>query len=118
MAIVSPILLLIGAGVLEWGWHLDRLHDLVTLTYEAAHTGARATGVEDPVTLAEARIASLLEAEGYSSTDVSYTATIIDDATAGSLLTLDVAVTYEPFLGLVPLPDALNATATMRLEEQ
>jgi Flp pilus assembly protein TadG len=119
MALTAPILLSMAAGVVEWGWYMNQQVTVIQAVRDAARAGAlaEADAEADPASVALARIEDRMAEIGFDPTQSSVTATV-SDSSVGQVLTVSAVVLYPGLLGLVPTPDRLRASTTMRLEGQ
>lgn len=113
-AVLLPVLLLLVAGVLEWGRIV--VHDvaLVQVARDAALTGARTEAEDDPAGVARSRANAALEELGLSGS-VEVDSVSLD---SGEALQVQVRVAWPGRIPIVPTPEWLTATVTARLEDQ
>ncbi|MCK6519902.1 pilus assembly protein [Myxococcota bacterium] len=116
-ALILPILILLFAGIVEWGWTLNQQMMVVQAAREGARAGVSTPRDDDPETAAEARAVQALNDMGLNGSAAVVTATITG-AYPDELLQVSLALPHQPIIGLVPIPVDLKAALTMRLEEQ
>lgn len=112
-----PIILVLLAAVIEWGWLLTREIALVQVASESAHAGARTRQADGPEAAAQLRAGADLTRAGFDPDDIDVS-TIVGASDAGTAITVRVSMDYGPLVGLLPTPDHLLAETTMRLEDQ
>lgn len=109
--LVLPVLLLILVGIVDYG----HLHFTRLAMTNAAREGAR-VGVTLPAD--EARAAAIAAADAYLDR-AGVTAAVAATTPSDAEPTVTVTVTLDPFtplVGLVPTPDRLAVSASMRWE--
>lgn len=114
-AVVLPVLLVIIAGVLEWGQIVVREVAVTQIARDAALAGARTELTEDPAAVAIARATAALTEAGFTGGGAEV-ATVDIDGDAG--LAVTVHAPYRRTIPLVPAPTTLTCTVTARLEDQ
>jgi uncharacterized membrane protein len=118
-AFALPIVLVLLAAVVEWGWLLAREAALVQVVREAAHAGARTPQEDDPEAIALLRARADLQAAGFDPDAASLSASVYSSGTAAEeVIELSLELPYEPIVGLLPIPAQLRSEITMRLEDQ
>lgn len=118
-AFALPIVLVLLAAVVEWGWLLAREAALVQVVREAAHAGARTLQEDDPEAVALLRARADLQAGGFDPDDASLSVSTYDSgAAAQQVIELSLELPYEPIVGLLPVPATLRSEIVMRLEDQ
>ena len=116
-ALILPVLMSILLGIAEWGWYFNHQLAALNALREGARTGAVTLQEDDPTSAAETRARAALTELGLDGTGATVTATL-SGTTPDELITVQVAVTYDPLTGLIPTPGTLGGTLTMRLEDQ
>ena len=118
-ALTLPVITVILAGILEYGWYLFQLSNVVHALRDGTRIGVTVPleDAEGPGARAEAHTRAVLDGLGVPCTDgggcnVSATIAAADDA---SVLTVSVEVDYDPIIGLLPAPSQLVGTFTMML---
>ena len=118
LAMTAPLLIALAGGLVEWGWFMDQEVAVIQAVRDGARAGALVdTHVDDPATVAQARVLVSLDAAGLEATsdDVVVTQETTD---VGEALVVTADVAYPPLLGIIPMPGRLAANITMRLELQ
>ena len=109
--LVLPLLLIVLVGIIDYGHiHFTRL----TMT-NAAREGAR-VGVTLPAEQAQA--AAIVAADSYldrAGVEATVVATTPSDADPTVIVTITIDL-FSPLIGLVPTPDRLAVSASMRWE--
>lgn len=116
LALTLPVLLLLGAGVAEWGWWL-RWDVIVThIARDAALTASVTAARDNPAGAAEARARAGLLAAGLSA---NQSAVIVETTptSTGPAMRVALSVPYTGLVPLVPSPNRLAAEATFRLQD-
>src|SRR5689334_673996 len=92
-ALVAPILVVMGAGTIEWGFYLTRREIVVSATQEAAMAAltAKSTGAYD--TAAKTAAAKVLNAAGMSGSSATITTSLA--GSVPNLLTVSISVPYK-----------------------
>ena len=116
-ALVVPLLLILLAGVIEWGWFLSREVLLLEATREAALAGVLTRLEEDPAVAAQQRLAAALAGAGLDPAGLDSSAEVIA-APTGCVITVRASLPYASLVRLVPIPARLGADVTMRLQDQ
>ena len=113
-AITLPVLMVLLAGVIEWGCFLQRQVSVV----QAARDGALAASLTprsgDAAATAEERARSSLELAGVDGAGATVTAST-EDAPTGSVVRVIVEVPYAPLLRLLPTPVVNRAESAFQL---
>lgn len=115
LAVVLPVLLVIVAGVLEWGQIVVAEVAITQVARDAALAGARTEKAENPDAIALARAQAALTQAGFVGGTV-HVAEVAVGADEG--LAVTVSAPYHRTIPLVPTPATLTATVTARLEDQ
>jgi uncharacterized membrane protein len=117
-ALTLPVLLMLLAGVLDYGWYFFVQVGVQSAAADAVRMGVDADGGVDPGTLAESAASDVLEDAGLPCLG----ACTITGATASEsgyrLLRVVVDRPFVPLVGLVPSPAANHAACAMLLEQQ
>lgn len=118
-ALVLPVLLLLTAGIVDYGWFYSNQLAMINAAREGGRAGAAADPADgqDYCTEAENRvIAALLDA------GITATATDVTASTSGAdpdiMLTVFVSRPYTGLFSLVPVPSQIYGQVTMRVENQ
>jgi len=116
LAIVLPLVLLLILGLLEYGWVFRQSYHIAN----AARQGARwAAPPEATRADAENVIQVAMAQAGIGVSDYTVTWNPASDVSAGELFTCTVTVAYDDIalgMPLVPTPDTLESSITMRKE--
>ena len=112
MAIVTPILLTLVFGIIEYGWVFTVRQAMTNAAREGARVGVTRDAASAPTAAVDAANA-YLTSSGVSGASVQ--ATTPSDADPGVTVTITLDP-FKPIVGFVPTPDRLSASATMRWE--
>lgn len=113
-ALTLPVYLFFIAGVVDYGWYFNQQ----MVTTMVARDAARACSLVplgdqvEPVGEAQGQV-SLEIADLQGTTDCTLTGTAPDQQ-----VSCNVQVTFEPLLGLTPVPAAFDETVVMRMAIQ
>ena len=120
-ALTLPVITAILAGILEYGWYLFQLSNVVHALRDGTRIGVTVPleDAEGPGPRAEAHTRAVLDGLGVPCTDGGgcIVAATIGAAGDMSVLTVSVEVDYEPIIGLLPSPSQLGGTFTMMLQD-
>ncbi len=118
LALVVPLLLVLAAAVIDYGWFISRESRVVLAVRDAARLGATYGGdaVDPPDIVAQQRaIAALGEAGIACGAGCTVTA-VLGNIWDMPSLTVSVTTPYRPLTGLLPTPPELSAELTIALE--
>jgi len=120
--LLLPVFAAILFGVFDYGWVFYQQANVVAATRESLRVAVTlpqsGTPAPDEEVITYAR--SQLQGMGFTTTQLdagTMTATY-DGSSPNTMLTLAVSVPFQPIIGLVPTPEAVGCTMTMRLELQ
>lgn len=116
-ALVLPIIVTMGGGVLDWGWYFRQEYKVQAAAKVCARTGVSTDQDDDPESAATAAGAASLAEQGIDASTATLVATP-SAAAPQALLTCDVTVPFTNLVGIVPTLPALHAAVTMRMEDQ
>lgn len=121
-ALTLPVLVVVLAGILEYGWYLFQLSNVVHALRDGTRIGVTVPSTDETGAAgrAEAHARAVLDGLGVPCTDgggCNVTATIAA-AEDVDTLTMAIEVDYEPIVGLLPTPSQLHGTFTMMVQEQ
>ncbi len=116
-AFTAPVFLVMLAGVIEWGWFLERQVALVQATRDGALAGSVVEDRDDATAVAIARTSQTLTLGGFNVDEAEISATLSSLST-GDVVTVSVDLTYHNMLKMLPTPDLLRAESTFRLVDQ
>lgn len=108
LALVAPVLILLIAGIIDFGWYFFTKQLQTSNTLEATRAAAMADWSQDPAASAE-----LALTDADSSVTTTYSGWPPQVA-----LTVSVESEYDGLFGLVPMPATVGTQLTMRLEDQ
>lgn len=117
-ALVFPLLLALFTGILDWGWYLLRVQLVLQAVRDGARSGAAVAQDASPGPDSSAVTAtrSSLTSMGLPASDATITAAVSGDR-PDSVLTVNAAVPFEPLCGLIPAPEVMGGSLTVRLED-
>ena len=116
-AFAAPVMMLLLAGVVEWGYYIQREQLVVQAVRDGALAGSAVLDHDDAETVAQQRTTDGLELAGFADADFDVNVTTSTDD-AGDVVTVSADVTYGPVLNMLPTPDTLHAESTFRLVDQ
>ena len=121
-ALTLPVVVAVLAGILEYGWYLFQLSNVVHALRDGTRIGVTVPSTDETgaAARAEAHARIVLDGLGVPCTDgggciVTASIATIEDV---DTLTMAIEVDYEPIVGLLPSPTQLHGTFTMMLQEQ
>jgi hypothetical protein len=108
LALILPVLLAMIFGIIDWSYYLyERLNVGVV-----ANRGVRlAAGNAAPGALATATVCEALPFYALECGDGTVTALVVSHP-SGSALELNIALPFDPPVGLIPTPNGLRVTAS------
>jgi len=119
-ALVAPVMLLMVTGVIEWGRYTNQQQVVLHAVREGARMGAGLTagGVSDEqevidlLSISKDRTITILNEGGLDGTGATVVTDIerVDDV---DMIRVTATVPYQPIVGLVPTPEALQAQLAM-----
>ena len=118
-ALVLPVLMILVAGTIDFGWYLHLKHDLVNAMGQAARAGAAGDELSDAERVAMARtvaadIWSSAGGEGELVLEVSTTGA---SPTANIIVTGTIDFDSVRLIGYIPAPATIEHTAAMWIED-
>lgn len=118
-ALVLPVIVVIMAGILEYGWYLFQLSSVVHAVRDGTRIGVTVPVEDGPEDTATAHARNVLEGLGVPCADGSCVveATLVPAGDV-TVMRLDISAPYEPVIGLLPHPTQLRAHFTMMMQEQ
>jgi hypothetical protein len=117
-ALTLPVLIMLLAGVLDYGWFFFVQAGVQSAAADAVRMGVDAAGGVDPGALAEAAAGEVLEDAGLPCLGACTITGSIASEAGYRLLRVVVDRPFEPMVGLVPSPAANHAACAMLLEQQ
>jgi hypothetical protein len=122
-ALALPLLVVLMAAVLDYGWFFFAESLAVHAVREAARQGSMVSESSDPNggEVASGVIAEAMAQAGFDCTAGSGACVVTTSYTGpegGRLLQIDVRVAYVGLTGIVPVPEAISARASAFLEGQ
>jgi hypothetical protein len=108
-----PMLVMLFAGVLDWGWYLVQQVGMVYAVRDATRAGALVFDFNAADDVALARFE-----DGNGELVTESISAVLTGSDVGTVLTVTAEASCPPLLGLVPVPLTLKATTTMRMEFQ
>ncbi|MFH1462963.1 MAG: TadE/TadG family type IV pilus assembly protein [Pseudomonadota bacterium] len=117
-ALTLPVLLMLLAGVLDYGWFFFVQVGVQSAAADAVRMGVDAAGGVDPGARAEAAAGEVLEDAGLPCLGACAITGAVASESGYRLLRVVVDRPFEPLVGLVPSPTANHAVCTMLLEQQ
>jgi hypothetical protein len=118
-ALTLPVIFVIMAGILEYGWYLFQLSSVVHAVRDGTRIGVTVPLEEGPETIASTHARNVLDGLGVpcgtSGCTVEASLIPVGDIT---IMQLQIEAPYEPVVGLLPYPSVLTAHFTMMMQEQ
>ncbi len=112
-----PVLFVIVAGVIEWGWYLFREVAVVQAVRDGALAAAVHEEPDDAETVGMNQTLSALELAGLDA-DASEVAADLASTADGDMITVIATVPYEELIQLLPAPATMRAETTFRMVVQ
>lgn len=113
-ALTLPVYLALFFGITDYGWYFSQRMKSSMVARDASRAASLVPLGED--------VESAGEAQGTTSLAAAQLQGTVDCVLAGSSpeqrVTCTTLVSFVPLIGMVPVPDNLNAALTMRMEEQ
>ncbi len=116
-ALVTPVLVMMLMGIVEYGWYFSQHQSVVTAARHAARFGAAMPWEDDPEEWAVQEVLDSMERQGIAVHDAAVEAHF-EGETPYVTLVLNVDVSYPGLTGLVPTPQTISTEVMMRLEDQ
>ncbi len=117
-ALVLPLLVALGVGIIDYGWYLSRASRVVVAVRDAARLGI--TYAEDdgstPDVVAVQRAREALQEAGIACGDDCEVVAVLGAVGGVPSLTVSVSAPFVPIAGLVPTPADMSVELTMALE--
>jgi Flp pilus assembly protein TadG len=122
-ALTMPILILIIAGIVDYGWFFSQHQIVVTAVREASRAAALTPEDGDAVAEAQARAQAVLTQAGMDASAATVTTTF-SGAPPDVLVEVEVSTDFEPLMGTLATlgtnvyPSQLRARLVARMEDQ
>ena len=121
-ALTLPVVMVVLAGILEYGWYLFQLANVVHALRDGTRIGVTVPLEEatPPTARAEAHARAIMRGLGVPCDEedgCTVTAVVIPNEDF-DVLTLTIEVDYTPIVGLLPSPSQLQGSFTMMMQEQ
>lgn len=104
---VAPLLLLLGAGISDYGCYYSTQQRVAQASQEALQAGKDAAVGEDPAAMAEASALRALEEAGTRCLEAEVEAELLGTA-PDQVLSIRIRADYHRPVGLVPTPDSVS----------
>ena len=121
-ALTLPVVLVILAGILEYGWYLFQLANVVHALRDGARIGVTVPldDATPPTARAESHARAVLSGLGVPCDSGGGCVVVASIGSTGEVdvLNLSIEVDYTPVVGLLPSPSHLHGTFTMMMQEQ
>lgn len=113
-ALATPLLCVMIFGIIDYTWYIMELETVVLAAQAGVRAGAQTKLSNGPATKARTVATSVLTANYPDGTPMSptYTTTLTNN-----VLSITVACSYRPLIGLVPMPAQMQYKASMKLED-
>jgi Flp pilus assembly protein TadG len=116
-ALTLPVLLLVVAGIVDFGWYYSQQQSIQQAVRQGARIGV-ATSQEDDPPAAATQAAERALADAGLSVDVTVSASFATIPGGEQALEVQAEADYWGLWGLLSLPLEYGATTVMRMEEQ
>ena len=121
-ALTLPVVMIVLAGILEYGWYLFQLSNVVHALRDGTRIGVTVplASSTPPTTRAEEHARAVMNGLGVPCEDGDgcMVTAVINASDEFDVLNLTIEVNYDPIVGLLPAPDLLRGTFTMMMQEQ
>ena len=118
-ALTLPLLFVIVAGILEYGWYLFQLSSVVHAVRDGTRIGVTVPMEDGPEAIAATHARNVLAGLGVpcgaSGCTVEASLSPAGDIT---VMRLEIEVPYEPVVGLLPYPSSLRGHFTMMMQDK
>ena len=118
-ALTLPVIFVIMAGILEYGWYLFQLSSVVHAVRDGTRIGVTVPLDEGPEAIAATHARDVLDGLGVpcGATGCSVEASLVP-AGEVTVMRLEIEVPYEPIIGLLPHPGLLRGHFTMMMQDR
>ena len=121
-ALTLPIVMIVLAGILEYGWYLFQLSNVVHALRDGTRIGVTVPleHPTPPTTRAEEHARAVMNGLGVPCEEGEgcVVTAVIRPSDDFDVLNLTIEVDYTPIVGLLPSPSLLQGTFTMMMQEQ
>ena len=121
-ALTLPIIVAVLAGILEYGWYLFQLSNVVHALRDGTRIGVTVPAADETGSeaRAEAHARAVMDGLGVPCTDGGGCVVNATIEPAGDISTLrmSIEVDYTPIVGLLPTPSQLRGSFTMMMQQQ
>ena len=118
-ALTLPVIFIIVAGILEYGWYLFQLSSVVHAVRDGTRIGVTVPLDEGPEAIAAEHARNVLEGLGVpcGSSGCNVEAALVPAGDV-TVMRLQIEVPYEPVVGLLPHPSSLRGHFTMMMQDR
>jgi len=118
-ALTLPVIFIIMAGILEYGWYLFQLSSVVHAVRDGTRIGVTVPLDDGPEAIAATHARRVLEGLGVpcGSGACNVEATLVPAGNV-TVMRLEIEVPYEPVVGLLPHPSHLRGHFTMMMQDR
>lgn len=121
-ALTLPIIVAVLAGILEYGWYLFQLSNVVHALRDGTRIGVTVPSTDETgaETRAETHARAVMDGLGVPCSDgmSCVVKATIEPAGDAQTLRMNIEVDYSPLVGLLPTPSQLRGSFTMMMQEQ
>ncbi len=121
-ALTLPVVMVVLAGILEYGWYLFQLANVVHALRDGTRIGVTVPldHPTPPTERAETHARTVMNGLGVpcEEGDGCLVTAVIAPGDDFDTLNLSIEVDYTPIVGLLPAPAQLQGTFTMMMQEQ
>jgi len=121
-ALTLPVVMIVLAAILEYGWYLFQLSNVVHALRDGTRIGVTVPLADPtpPTTRAEEHARAVMNGLGVPCEEGEgcVVTAVINPSDEFDVLNLTIEVEYTPIVGLLPSPSLLQGNFTMMMQEQ
>lgn len=121
-ALTLPVVMIVLAGILEYGWYLFQLANVVHALRDGTRIGVTVPldHPTPPIERAESHARAVMTGLGVPCEEEGgcVVTAVIAPGEEFDILNLSIEVEYTPIVGLLPAPALLQGSFTMMMQEQ
>ncbi len=116
LALVTPVIVLLATSILDWAWYFHEQTLVLEAVHDSARKGATTNQDADPEGEALALLQQRLAAWNLDSDEATLDASL-SGSSPDTEITVSASIPFRGLTGIALTPDAVEATMTMRLED-